>query len=60
MDEKQTFRIETPPPAAGAYWVGGFTAIQVMKRPSWINRWAMRVFFGWEWRDADAPPTPPA
>jgi hypothetical protein len=59
MDEKEILRIETPPKAAGAYWVGGFTAIEVRQRPGWFHRFAMRVFFGWQWRDAPRAPEKP-
>ena len=42
------------PKPVGVYWIGGVgtgVGFHLTKRPWWLHRWAMRVAFGWEWRE---------
>lgn len=53
VTEQPLYKIHLPINPAGHYTIGenpGFT-FPIGPKPSWLNRWMMKRFFGIRWRD---------
>ena len=42
----------TAPKQAGSITLAHGFDVAVYTKPDWLHRWAMRLAFGWKWRDA--------
>ena len=48
--------IKSTPSAIGMYWLGPDFGIALTRKPSWWNRFWVRVALGWQWGDAPVEP----
>jgi len=55
MNEKTTFVIQGPPPAVGAWVLGGDPGLyfHMRVRPRWLTRWVCHWLMEWRWEDFD-------
>ena len=52
LDENGRVAGFTPPKQAGSIRLAHGFDVAVYTKPCWLHRWAMRLVFGWKWRDA--------